>query len=33
MGSFSITFAIMLLIYILGILILGFGVKVFSDDE
>jgi hypothetical protein len=33
MGSFSITFAIMLLIYILGILILGFGVKVFSEDE
>jgi len=33
MGSFSITFAIMLMIYILGILILGFAVKVFSDDE
>jgi hypothetical protein len=33
MGSFSITFAIMLMIYILGILILGIGVKVFSDNE
>jgi hypothetical protein len=33
MGSFSIRFAIMLLSYILGILILGFAVKVFSDSE
>ena len=33
MGSFSITFGIMLLSYILGILILGFSVKVFSDNE
>ena len=33
MGSFSITFGIMLVSYIIGILILGFAIKVFSDNE
>ena len=33
MGSFSLTFGIMLIIYIVGIFILGTGIKVFSDNE
>ena len=33
MGSFSLTFGIILIIYILGILILGTGIKVFGDNE
>ena len=33
MGSFSITFGIMLVSYIIGILILGFAIKVFADNE
>ena len=33
MGSFSLTFGIMLIIYIFGIFILGTGIKVFGDNE
>ncbi len=33
MGSFSLTFGIMLIIYIVGIFILGTGIKVFGDNE
>ena len=33
MGSFSITFGIMLVSYIIGILILGLAIKVFSNNE
>ena len=33
MGSFSLTFRILLIIYIIGILILGAGIKVFGDNE
>ena len=33
MGSFSLTFGIMLIIYIFGIFILGTGIRVFGDNE
>ena len=33
MGSFSLTFGIMLIVYICGIFLLGIGIKVFGDNE
>ena len=33
MGSFSLTFGMILIVYIFGILILGIGIKAFGDNE